>query len=320
LYVKGIRFYFNLAEEGIAYTVSTTIPTVTNSVERGILVGLLINFPIWGADQLTLLNELRTVDSKNHSDAVDAITAYLDTVYLAIYNPFGGPSGLLVDIQIPTTTSTDLQNTDLKKAIWGGYFYYLIEALQNPAIATGTEAGIIGKLSTHILISSSSESRTNNLNYLVRQLLTTYPETIFNKWVRAKKNVPLMYSKQKCVTLECDGVNILDETTGTNAFLSASLPNLYHKRSPNFRNINMYSFALYPQDLQPSGHLNFSTVKDANLYMELQYNGAHGTFDFDDKYIELFGIDPIYFPKQVIIIAKSYNMMIIRDGVAKIIF
>ena len=318
LYTRGIRFYWNLVEDGVATTVSG-IATVSNSTERDILVGLLINFPIWGAAQLALLRELRTVDSKNHVDAIDAIVGYLDTVSAAIYNP-SVPSGLLIDLQTPGITSTDLIDTDLKKAVWGGYFYYLLEALQNPAIITGTEAGIITKLSTHVNISQSSESRTNNLNLLIRQLLNTYPETIFNKWVRAKKNVPLMYSKLKYVKLECDGVQILDEITGSNMFLSASLPNLYHKRSPNFRNINIYSFALYPQDLQPSGHLNFSTVKDANLYMELQYDGAHGTYDFDDNYISLFGIDPIYFPKQVIIIAKSYNMMIIRDGVARIIF
>ena len=129
-----------------------------------------------------------------------------------------------------------------------------------------------------------------------------------------------MYSKQKTTTLECDGMKILDETTGSNMFLSACLPNVYHKRSPIFRNINMYSFALYPNELRPSGHLNFSTIKDAYVKMDLEYDGAHGTFDFDDNYIELFGIPPIYFPKQVIIIAKSYNMMIIRDGMAKIRF
>jgi len=103
-------------------------------------------------------------------------------------------------------------------------------------------------------------------------------------------------------------------------FLSASLVNLYHKRTPNFRNINMYSFALYPNELRPSGHLNFSTIKDARVTMELEYDGRHGTFDFDDNYIEVFGIEPIYFPKQVIIIAKSYNMMIIRNGEARIIY
>jgi hypothetical protein len=54
--------------------------------------------------------------------------------------------------------------------------------------------------------------------------------------------------------------------------------------------------------------------------MELEYDGAHGTFDFDDNYITFFGIEPIYFPKQVIIIAKSYNMMIIRNGKAQIIY
>jgi len=312
LYTRGIRFALNVLKDGVATTVSN-ISTVSNSTERNILVDILVNFPIWGAAQLALLRELRTVDSKNHVDAIDAIVGYLDTVSAATL-------GLLGDLQTPGITSTDLIDTDLKKAVWGGYFYYLLEALQNPAITTGTEAGIITKLSTHVNISQSSESRTNSLNFLIKQLLNTYPETIFNKWVRAKKNVPLMYSKLKCVKLECDGVQILDEITGSNMFLSASLPNLYHKRSPNFRNINIYSFALYPQDLQPSGHLNFSTVKDANVYMELQYDGAHGTYDFDDNYISLFGIDPIYFPKQVIIIAKSYNMMIIRDGVARIIF
>ena len=103
-------------------------------------------------------------------------------------------------------------------------------------------------------------------------------------------------------------------------FLSASLPNLYHKRSPNFRNINMYSFALHPDELRPSGHLNFSTVKDGYVHVELEYDGGHGTFDFDDNYIDLFKIDPIYFPKQFIIIAKSYNMMIIRNGRAHVRF
>ena len=312
LYTRGIRFALNVLKEGVATTVSN-ISTVSNSTERNILVDILLNFPIWGAAQLTLLRELRTVDSKNHVDAVDAIVAHLDSAYLATL-------GLLGDLQTPGITSADLIDTDLKKAVWGGYFYYLLEALQNPAITTGTEAGIITKLSTHVNISQSSESRTNTLNFLIKQLLTTYPETILNKWVRAKKNVPLMYSKLKCVKLECDGVEVLDAITGSNIFLSASLPNLYHKRSPNFRNINMYSFALQPQDLKPSGHLNFSTIKDANIYMELVYNGAHGTFDFNNNYIDVFNIDPIYFPKQVIIIAKSYNMMIIRNGEARIIF
>ena len=82
----------------------------------------------------------------------------------------------------------------------------------------------------------------------------------------------------------------------------------------------MYSFALHPGELEPSGHLNFSTVNDARLTMNLEYDGSQGTFDFDDNFIEVLGIPQIDFPKQVIIIAKSYNMMIIRDGKAQILF
>ena len=82
----------------------------------------------------------------------------------------------------------------------------------------------------------------------------------------------------------------------------------------------MYSFALNPNDLQPSGHMNFSTVKDARVTMELEYDGSHGTFDFDDNFIEILGVPRIDFPKQVIIIAKSYNVMKIHDGMCNIYF
>jgi len=311
-YMKGLNFYLQTVNVGLSDTITDAPVNVTDPVDRNILVELLIRFDdIWEDDQLTLLNEFRTPGSLNHTTAVNAITNYLDTL--------SGTIITLLGLLTSGTTSAELQNTDFKAA-WGGYFYYLLEALKDPTIAQEDETDIISKLTTYVNITSLSETRNNNLKFLITQLTVAYPESIFNKWVRAKKNVPLMYSKQKTTTLDCDGTQILDKTTGSNMFLSASLPNLYHKRSPNFRNINMYSFALYPGELRPSGHLNFSTIKDARVTMELEYDGRHGTFDFDDNYIEVFGIEPIYFPKQVIIIAKSYNMMIIRNGKAKIIY
>ena len=138
---------------------------------------------------------------------------------------------------------------------------------------------------------------------------------IFSDWQRSiygKKHVPLMYSKQSFVTLTCDGVKILDETTGNNLFLSTSIPNIYHKRSPMYRNINVYSFALQPGELQPSGHLDFSVIKDAKLTMELAYDGTHKSYDASQA--------SIYFNKQVIIIAKSYNIIRINNGIGQILF
>lgn len=136
----------------------------------------------------------------------------------------------------------------------------------------------------------------------------------FSEWSRSvsgKKNVPLIYSKQNFVTLTCDGMSILNETTGNHLFLSISIPNTYHKRSPIYRNIGVYSFALQPGELQPSGHLDFSLIKNANLTMELSYDGSHESSS---------GIGPIYFSKQVIIIAKSYNIIHINNGIGEIVF
>jgi hypothetical protein len=315
-----IDFLNNLSED-----YSNEIGTLNNLpvtlLERNNAIDTLLELEVWGPIEKNLLDgELRIPGSEDHGDIIDNLVIYLNVLAATIYNPTSQlQPGLLVDIY--TETSTLLQDSEFKKAAWGGYFYYLLEDLKDPSIPpVPDELNIITKLQTYVTFQSFSEQQNGNLQFLIRQLAVKYPDVIFNKWVRAKKNVPLMYSKQKTTTLECDGVQILDETTGSNMFLSASLVNLYHKRTPNFRNINMYSFALYPDELRPSGHLNFSTIKDARVTMELEYDGRHGTFDFDDNYITVFGIEPIYFPKQVIIIAKSYNMMIIRNGKAQIIY
>jgi hypothetical protein len=292
------------------------VPNMTGytQFDQNNVIDGIISLNLWG-EKYSNLNDLRqiTPGSEYHGEDVDSITTYLDSLSDTI-------EGLLEKLLRGTATTLNLTDISEKKAAWGGYFYYLLEDLKTSSITEAKVTDNVTKLTTYVNNTSLSETRNTNLKFLISQLTVAYPESIFNKWVRAKKNVPLMYSKQKTTTLDCDGTQILDKTTGSNMFLSASLPNLYHKRSPNFRNINMYSFALYPDELRPSGHLNFSTIKDARVTMELEYDGAHGTFDFDDNYITVFGIEPIYFPKQVIIIAKSYNMMIIRNGKAQIIY
>ncbi len=139
----------------------------------------------------------------------------------------------------------------------------------------------------------------------------------FQSWQRSilgKKPVPHMYTQQKLVTLKCDGISILNETTGSSMFMSVTIPNTYYKRSPYARNINVYSFALQPGQLEPSGHLDFSLIKDAKLTMELPTDGSHQDSTNPN------GVGPIYFRKQVIILAKSYNVIHIDDGIGKILF
>src|SRR6056300_866890 len=299
-------------------------PDTTN---RGVLVDTLLGFLMWGATQRTLLDvEFRVVESQDHAAIIDGLVTYLGnlkTLATTYYNPTTG-LGLLTtllntnDGALHTTIVGLLQQS--ADTVWDGYFFRLLEELKDPAIAVDTEATHISELQEYVNITFFTAALSRDLVFLLTQPTVKYPPTVFNKWARGKKHVPLMYSKQNKTTLECDGETIINETSGNNLFLSTSLSNIYHKRSPVFRNINMYSFALHPDDLEPSGHMNFSTVKDAQLTMNLEYDGSQGTFDFNDNYIEVLGIPQIDFPKQVIIIAKSYNMMIIGDGKAKILF
>lgn len=139
----------------------------------------------------------------------------------------------------------------------------------------------------------------------------------FQSWQRScygKKPVPHMYTPQKVVTLKCDGISILNEITGSHIFTSVTIPNMYYKRSPFARNIGAYSFALQPGQLEPSGHLDFSLIKDAKLTMELPSDGSHQDSTNPN------GFGPLYFRKQVIILAKSYNVIHIDNGIGKILF
>lgn len=298
-----------------------------DTTNRGVLINTLLEFLMWGSTQRTLLDvEFRVVGSQNHGAIVDGIVTYLGglrTLALTYYNPLTG-AGYLT--QLLNTNDGGLHTTivgilqQAADTVWDGYFFRLLEELKNASIVAGTETTHISQLQDYVNITFFTAGLNRNIVFLLTQPTVRYPPSVFNKWARGKKHVPLMYSKQNKTTLECDGETIINETTGNNLFLSTSLSNIYHKRSPVFRNINMYSFALHPGELEPSGHMNFSAVKDARVTMNLEYDGSQGTFDFDDNFIEVLGIPQIDFPKQVIIIAKSYNMMIIRNGKAKVLF
>ena len=299
-------------------------PDTTN---RGVLVNTLLGFLMWGATQRTLLDvEFRVVGSQDHAAIIDGLVTYLSglrTLALTYYNPSTGAGNLTqllntIDPDVHTNIVSLLQQA--ADTVWDGYFFRLLEELKDQAIVAGTEATHISQLQEYVNITFFTAALSRDIVFLLTQPTVRYPPTVFNKWARGKKHVPLMYSKQNKTTLECDGETIINETTGNNLFLSTSLSNIHHKRSPVFRNINMYSFALHPGELEPSGHMNFSGVKDARVTMDLEYDGSQGTFDFNDNYIEVLGIPQIDFPKQVIIIAKSYNMMIIRNGKAKVLF
>lgn len=135
-----------------------------------------------------------------------------------------------------------------------------------------------------------------------------------------QKPVPCIYMRQKNVTLTCDGMPILNDVTGSHQFLSACIPDIYHKQTPIENNLTMYSFALHPDNIKPSGNLNFTMIKDATIQMTLSSDGSYGLYNVYNELLNTSTTHIAHVKKDIIVIAKSYNILSIKDGTARVIF
>ena len=88
--------------------------------------------------------------------------------------------------------------------------------------------------------------------------------------------------------------SLTNSMSGVNGDVSFDSNTLY--QLPTQENIGSYSFAMYPKDNTPSGHLNFSRIIDKRCRIKLDYS------DIDDETIE------------VQIYAKSYNILHYSSG------
>jgi hypothetical protein len=162
------------------------------------------------------------------------------------------------------------------------------------------------------------------LNTIAGSDITSYGSSALDEiFVGTKilqKPVPCIYMRQKHVTLTCDGIPILDETTGSHQFLSACIPNVYHKQTPIENNLTMYSFALRPDNMEPSGDLNFTMIKDATMQMTLSSDGSYGLYSIYNELLNSNASHIVHVEKDITIIAKSYNILRIKDGVGEILF
>jgi hypothetical protein len=109
----------------------------------------------------------------------------------------------------------------------------------------------------------------------------------------------------KNAVLQLNGVDRFSRQSGE--YFNLLQPWQHHTNIPDNAGMNVYSFAINPEDAQPTGTLNFSRVDTAILKMELM-----------DDYYEFTGE-----PNEsalVRIYAMSYNVMGIKAGMAHIKF
>jgi hypothetical protein len=133
---------------------------------------------------------------------------------------------------------------------------YLIEQLQ----FTGEES-----------VTSTSNKITMSFNHPVKELIWVVQDPS-NVDCNSKNNKPWCYSDSDLMNpvavakVQLNGHDRFSEREGK--YFNRVQPFQHHSASPA-TGINVYSFALKPEDLQPSGSCNFSRIDTATLHLTL---------------------------------------------------
>lgn len=98
--------------------------------------------------------------------------------------------------------------------------------------------------------------------------------------------------------------NIEIETPNDNVYFKTIQP-YYHERKPTDKNIYMYSFALDPDNSQPTGAFNFGNLKNKELIIETTQSVLFKENSSEKKNISAY------------IYANVNNVLLVRDGQAK---
>ena len=108
------------------------------------------------------------------------------------------------------------------------------------------------------------------------------------------------YEHLKSLELILDDNTILNEKTGNVINLRAIQSGIHHSRTQLFRRYYSYSFALEPERWYPTGQKNFSMIKDQILKLKV--------------------IPDHTAQRELRVLAHSYNILRVENGIAKTLF
>jgi hypothetical protein len=103
------------------------------------------------------------------------------------------------------------------------------------------------------------------------------------------------------IQLEFNNEIMISQDVADRLYLLYAQPMYHHTRVPK-RNIYSYSFALRPEDPEPTGQVNMSRI--INKLLKVTMNGEYGPSD----------------NRNIRIYAKNYNILRIQDGLAGLLF
>jgi hypothetical protein len=107
-------------------------------------------------------------------------------------------------------------------------------------------------------------------------------------------------------TIRLNGFNRMAEREGV--YFNRVVPLAHHTSIPASPGINVYSFALQPEEHQPSGTCNFSRIDNAKLYLTL----SGFTADHQGNAVDVAGVLKIF--------AVNYNVLRIMSGMGGVAY
>ena len=175
---------------------------------------------------------------------------------------------------------------------------YLIEQLQ----FTGTES-----------VTSTSNKIQLSFNHPCKELVWVVQNPSYND-CNMQTNAPWRYSDANCgnptavAKVQLNGQDRFSEREGS--YFNYVQPYQHHTSTPS-TGINVYSFALKPEDLQPSGSCNFSRIDNAVLNLTLTPATFQTNVTPIDSEVSVTGKQS---SANVNVYATNYNVLRIMSG------
>ena len=204
--------------------------------------------------------------------------------------------------------SDNLNGSILRSGILTEYVY-LTDEEKNYIKARPTDYVIEQLQLSRGVIEDTENSKTFKLNFTnpVKELyivVQSQDTQDMNDWFNFKfDNAPPYTSNSFIDTIQLEFNNeiMISQDVADRLYLLYAQPMYHHTRVPK-RNIYSYSFALRPEDPEPTGQVNMSRI--INKLLKVTMNGEYGPSD----------------NRNIRIYAKNYNVLRIQDGLAGLLF
>ena len=250
----------------------------------------------------------------------------------------------MIDKSTLTTACGSIQPMPTKITqfrMWGDYIY--LDTEERRRFVANTHEYLIEQIQytprTTILSGINTQNVRMEFNHPLREIFWVLRRDVMentNEWFNfgstSSHEAGLSRDMLQDAVLQVDGYDRFDIRDA--GYFRLVQPFQYHTTTDVKQFIYMYSFALRPEDMQPSGSLNASRIDNMNLIVNLRPDSNEPqTFSYDANGNQVAVGDPTairsitnpaYVPNRgsatIIVYAKNHNVLRVVNGFAGLLF